>query len=179
MADPGLIELRRATTDDAAALVALGEVVVPATYGSISPAYAEWCAEQFWSLAAVEDQLERLPHWVAEVDGEIVGVANLGQRADADGQPEPVLWKLYVRPDHHRSGLGRSLLDAVLAHVREVRQAPLVLQYVAGNERAAAFYAASGFEEASRDSSATIPGLEFVWMRREPSGDPVGGARHG
>jgi len=151
--------VRPATGDDADAIVRLGAVVVPATYAPLSPAYAEWCLEQWWSPETVAQSLDTIPHWVAEEDGETVGVANLGV---LNGQP--MMWKLYVRPDAHGRGLGSALLDAVL----EAADGSVGLEYLHGNERAARFYRSKGFEETRRTTVEQFPDLTWVWMHREP-----------
>jgi GNAT superfamily N-acetyltransferase len=152
--------VRSATRNDTDAIVRLGAVVVPATYAPLSPGYAAWCLDQWWSPESVAGSLARIPHWVAEEDGEVVGVTNLGE---LDGQP--IMWKLYVRPDGHGRGVGSALLDTVV----EAADGPVGLEYLDGNERAARFYRAKGFEETRRTTIDQFPDLTWVWMRREPA----------
>lgn len=154
------VSVRRAGPDDVAAIVDLGAAVVPATYGPLSPAYAEWCLERWWSTEAVTESVGRLPHWVALDGDRVVGVTNLGE---LDGSP--VMWKLYVRPEQHGRGVGTLLLHQVVA---AADGAPLVLERLSGNERAARFYAARGFTETHRTVAETFPDLTWVWMRRDP-----------
>jgi ribosomal protein S18 acetylase RimI-like enzyme len=156
------VHVRPATRDDAAAIVSLGSVVVPATYAPLSPAYAEWCLERWWSAGSVEGALATIPHWVAEQDGEVVGVTNLGEM---DGQP--VMWKLYVHPGAHGRGLGTALLDAVL----DAADGSMAVEYLHGNERAARFYRSRDFEEVRRTTIERFPDLKWVWMRKEVSPD--------
>lgn len=151
--------IRQGTVADASALAELGRVVIPATYGPISPAEAARTLETWWTEEALAESLGRLPHWVAEADGAVVGVSNLGRHQD-----RPVIWKLYVHPDRQGTGLGRALLAEVIA---ASAPEPLWLSYVDGNERAADFYAAHGFVEQHRTSEAPYP--DQVWMRRDPS----------
>lgn len=158
---PPVLPVRRAGADDVEGVVALGRVVVPATYEPLAPDYARWCLERWWSPGEVAGALDRLPHWVATDErGRVVGVANLGQLEDAR-----VMWKLYVHPEHHRAGVGSRLLAAV---VHAAGDEPLVLERLSGNHRAAAFYAAHGFVETHRTVAETFPDLTWVWMRRTP-----------
>ena len=150
--------LRPGVVADAEALRRLGEAVVPATYAPIDTAYAEMMLREWWSTEGLAAMLERLPHRVAEVDGAVVGVANLGRRDD-----RAVMWKLYVHPDHHGAGIGGRLLDAVLELVGDE---PLWLEHVDGNEAARAFYDRRGFVEVERVPQTPYP--DDVWMRREP-----------
>ena len=129
--------LRNGVAADVAGIRALGEVVLPATYDPIDPALTGLVLGEWWSVRSIAEQLERLPHVVAEVDGTVVGVSNLGQRDD-----RWVMWKLYVHPEHHGSGLGARLLAAT---EELVPGDTLWLEHVAGNDRAARFYRRHGF----------------------------------
>lgn len=156
--------IRPGEVSDAEDLHDLGQDVVRATYGPISEAYAEHALASYWGIEHLRSSLGGLPHWVAESeDGALVGVANLGR---LDGVP--VMWKLYVRTDHHGQGVGSALLDAVVSGLgpqdRELR-----LSYVDGNQNAGSFYRAKGFTELGRTSSAGLP--DEIWMRMEvPAG---------
>jgi ribosomal protein S18 acetylase RimI-like enzyme len=81
------------------------------------------------------------------------------------------LWGMWVAPEARGSGVGRSLVEAVLAWARE-RGAPTVLLEVTDTERArpaAALYRSLGFaptgERAPLDSD---PSLETILMSRAP-----------
>lgn len=83
---------------------------------------------------------------VAVADGDLVGIAAAGPPRDDDLDPDDVteLDALYVLPDHWGVGIGRALLDAVLAR----RPRPVqVLWVLEGNLRSRAFYASCGFAE--------------------------------
>lgn len=161
----GSVRVRPAEPADVRGVVALGRAVVPATYEPLSPAYARWCLHRWWSETEVAGALERLPHWVATDDaGRVLGVANLGE---LDGGP--VMWKLYVDPGEHRTGLGSRLLAEVL---HAAGHTPLVLERLSGNQRAAMFYATHGFVETHRTVAEAFPDLTWVWMRRTPEVDP-------
>ncbi|WP_068982592.1 GNAT family N-acetyltransferase [Tsukamurella pseudospumae] len=74
------------------------------------------------------------------------------------GAPSTYLSKLYVDPDHHGSGVARTLLDAaVLGAAGE----PLWLGVNADNARAKRFYAKSGFVVAGT-RTFTVGGTTFV-----------------
>jgi GNAT superfamily N-acetyltransferase len=149
--------IRAAREDDAHALVELGKVVVPATYAKISPAESRRTLETWWTELAIAGSLRTYRHWVAEDEhGELVGIANLGTRGG-----KAVMWKLYVHPDHHGTGLGAALLGEVIA---ATAGQSLWLSYVAGNARASRFYAKHGFVEDHRESDPPYP--DQVWMVR-------------
>jgi ribosomal protein S18 acetylase RimI-like enzyme len=158
MADalPTLV-LRPGRVEDAAALRALGEAVVPATYGRVDPAYAAMMLDRWWATDRLAESLERLPHVVAEVEGQLVGAANLGRRDE-----RWVMWKLYVHPDQQRRGLGTRLLGEI---VGLVEGDALWLEHVDGNDAAAGFYRGHGFVEVERVPQQPYP--DDVWMRKD------------
>lgn len=141
-----MVTIRRGTAADAPAVVAFGQLVLPATYDPISTAYTLRTLARYWEQDYLRGTLDRIPWLLAfDEDRVLVGVATLGE---LDGLP--MIWMLYVRPDHQGSGLGRRLLDGVLAlappTAKQVR-----LSHVAGNERAASFYAHRGFVEVDQE----------------------------
>ncbi|MDF1488953.1 GNAT family N-acetyltransferase [Tessaracoccus caeni] len=77
----------------------------------------------------------------ARVDGHLVGLA----RVVGDGLTIVYLQDILVNPAHHRSGIGRRLLDEVLAPYASVRQKVLLTDTEPAQR---AFYEATGFVEA-------------------------------
>ncbi len=148
--------LRPGVHGDAAGLVALGRAVVPPTYGPVDADYPAFMLEHWWQHDRLAASLDAIPHVVADVDGQVVGVANLGRRDDRE-----VMWKLYVHPDHQGRGLGGRLLAAVETLVDgDV----LWLEHVDGNEPAGAFYRTRGFTEVERVPQPPFP--DDIWMRK-------------
>ena len=98
-----------------------------------------WSVEAFWSeLAHVPETRHYL---VAEDDGVVVGYAGL--RASA-GQAD--VQTLAVARDRQGTGLGATLLRALLAEARERRAREVLLEVRAENTTAQALYAKAGFE---------------------------------
>jgi ribosomal protein S18 acetylase RimI-like enzyme len=176
MADSPLVEVRASkpltfrpgTVDDIPGFRALGEAVVPPTYGPIDAAYAQRMLDEWWVPEVFETSLARNTHLVAEVDGEVVAMANLGRVSrsyrdfpDISGDRE-VMWKLYVHPDHQGRGIGRRLLAGIEVLVEGDE---LWLEVVDGNAQAYDFYRAQGFEEVERVDGGRWP--DDVWMRKE------------
>ena len=166
MADP-VVTVRRGTLADVPAFRALGEAVVPLTYGPIDAAYAQRMLDEWWVPEVFETSLARNPHLVAEVDGEVVALANLGRLSQSyrafphvTGDRE-VMWKLYVHPDHHGRGIGSRLLADVEAMVEGDE---LWLEVVDRNDQAFDFYRARGFEEVERVTDGEWP--DDVWLRK-------------
>lgn len=171
MGDPAVagaaVRLRPGTAADIPAFRALGEAVVPVTYGPIDAAYAQRMLDEWWIPEVFEKSLERNTHLVAERDGEVVALANLGRLARSyrefphvTGDRE-VMWKLYVHPDHQGLGIGSRLLTEVEALVEGDE---LWLEVVDGNDQAYDFYLARGFVEVERVSDGRWP--DDVWLRK-------------
>ncbi|WP_107771206.1 GNAT family N-acetyltransferase [Nocardioides sediminis] len=173
MAEAGAITLRPGTLDDIPAFVALGRAVVPPTYGPIDADYAQRMIDEWWTPAVFTTSLQRNTHLVAEADGEVVALANLGRLSQSyrdfphvTGDRE-VMWKLYVHPAHHGRGIGSRLLAEVESRVEGDE---LWLEVVDGNRQAYDFYRARGFSEVERVSDGRYP--DDVWMRKDLGGQP-------
>ena len=172
MAEVAPLTIRAGTRADIPGLRALGEAVVPPTYGPIDAAYAQRMLDEWWTPAVFAASLERNAHVVAERDGEVVAMANVG-RLSASYRDFPhvhgdreVMWKLYVHPDHQGLGIGRRLLDEVEALVEGDE---LWLEVVDGNEQAFAFDRAHGFVEVERVGGGSWP--DDVWMCKDLTGE--------
>jgi GNAT superfamily N-acetyltransferase len=112
--------------------------------------------------------------WVAERDGQIVGVAALG---------DEWLEQLYVLPEHQDAGIGSRLL----AKAKELRPGGLSLWAFQRNERARAFYERRGFVAVEfGDGSGNEegePDVRYAWnpgsdRTRESWNSPVGSGSH-
>jgi GNAT superfamily N-acetyltransferase len=114
-----------ARPDDAAAIA---EVFIPSfeslTFLPVLHTHDEH--REFIRSLLIRDEV-----WVAEEDGQIVGMAALA--ADVLGQ-------LYVHPDFHGRGAGTALLEKV----KELRPGGFTLWVFQQNDRARAFYEGRG-----------------------------------
>ena len=97
------VTLRPGTPADVPALRALGEAVVPPTYGPIDAAYAQRMLDEWWTPERFTASLARNAHLMAESDGQVVAMANIG-RVSASYRDFPhvtgdreVMWKLSYR----------------------------------------------------------------------------------
>ncbi|AJT42098.1 GNAT family N-acetyltransferase [Psychromicrobium lacuslunae] len=109
--------------------------------------YAGILSEQFLAAVTTESRLAmwqnstpegRARHWLAELDGVIIGFAGVRPMGPDAVRPEE-LWGLYLLQSHHKQGLGRALLEAALA------ERPASLWVAAENLNAIAFYQRLGF----------------------------------
>jgi ribosomal protein S18 acetylase RimI-like enzyme len=154
-----MVTVRAAVEADVEAIREVGHQTWPPTYGPIAgDDYVAKGLAQWWSADAVLESVRGGGVLVAEADGEIVGMASFSQ---LDGQP--YLWKLYVRPDRQGLGAGSALLTAVLDAL-PAGSTRLGLDYVDGNDPAAAFYRAKGFVPIGRKPSPLADGPDEILM---------------
>jgi GNAT superfamily N-acetyltransferase len=88
--------------------------------------------------------------FIAVVDGEVVGVCGLNRDPYASAPNIGRIRRLYVLREHRRGGVGRALLNAVIAHARNHFKILRVR-----TDAATEFYAANGFWPDASDAEAT------------------------
>lgn len=150
--------IREADGNDLAAVLDIGHRTWPATYGPIAgDDYVAMGLAKWWTADATIPAIRAGRVTVAELDGEIVGMAGVGPH-----EKHLMLWKLYVLPEHQGKAIGSALLKAVVE--RATGEYPHIrLSYLVGNTSAERFYRRKGFVEVGRESSGDgIP--QSVWM---------------
>jgi len=153
--------IRPARTDDVTAIQEIGCKTWPATYSFAGEDFIEDGLVTWWSTEAVRRSLDDTTVLVAEDDDQIIGMGNIDLRGDV-----AVIWKLYVLPHAQHSGVGSALLAALISNVPDGTES-VRLEYVDGNDRAAAFYAANGFTELRREPGSQPGWPETVWAARQ------------
>lgn len=86
--------------------------------------------------------------WVAEADGAVMAFAAV----DADAAS---IWALFVDPAHEGRGLGRFLLDRLIAEAK-ARGIPALNLETAAGTRAEAFYRRAGWQAVRPDGTGSI-----------------------
>ena len=109
--------------------------------------------EQDKPLAWFEERLTTSDVFGAFIDNEIVGFAGFHRQDGPQTMHKADLWGMYVRHQAGRSGVGRRLVDAVIAHAAE-RVEKLQLSVMSRNEAALRLYKAAGFVEYGREVKA-------------------------
>lgn len=161
-----VVNLRTATLSDAAAVARVHHTTWVTTYGAILP-------PEFWATATLERRTTTWERWlangaapvVAEIDGEVVGIAMSGDAVEQD-HILPVrgrqLYLLYVLAAYHGTGVGQALLDAVVPPGTGAQ-----LWVAEDNPRARRFYERNGFVmEGARVVDSSTADLAEVRMVR-------------
>jgi GNAT superfamily N-acetyltransferase len=151
--------IRAAEVDDLAAVLSVGHRTWPVTYEPIAGAdYVAMGLAKWWTEGATLPAIRAARVTVAEVDGEVVGMATVGPHEN-----HLALWKLYVLPEQQGKGIGSALFDSVVARARG-DYSRIHATYLGGNKSAENFYRSKGFVEVERESGGEgIP--ESVWLQ--------------
>ena len=98
-------------------------------------------------LARVTDPEPRAAYLLAERDGRIVGMTNVGPARDDDLDRSATgeIRAMYADPTAWSSGVGAALMQAALAHLTASGFSRVTLWVLEGNARARRFYERWGF----------------------------------
>ena len=121
----------------------------------------QWSAGMFWNELAAGH-----PYVAAVQDGEVIGYAGLVVA------PPDEAWvnNMAVRRDHQRHGIGRALLEELLAIARRNGARHTLLEVAADNLPAQALYDSYGFEVIGlRKNYYQASGTDALVMRRSES----------
>jgi phosphinothricin acetyltransferase len=104
---------------------------------------------------------QSLPYVVAEIDGRIIGYAYAGKFRTRSAYRYSVEDSIYVAPEAQRCGIGRQLLDELIARCTKLgyRQMMAVIGDSA-NHGSIGVHAAAGFSEVAR-----LPAIGFKFGR--------------
>lgn len=91
-------------------------------------------------------QGDGFPVIVAEVDGQVAGYASYGPWRAFDGYRATVEHSVYVHPDRHGGGIGRTLMEALIARARSDGKHVMVAGIEAGNAASIHLHEKLGFQ---------------------------------
>ena len=107
----------------------------------IMPIEADLFGAEQWTPAMFWNELANGHHYVVAWNDGIIGYGGL-----AVARPEAWVQNLAVRRDHQRRGVGRTLLEALLAEAEGRGAGRVLLEVAVDNAQAQRLYAAYGFE---------------------------------
>ncbi len=90
------------------------------------------------------------PILVASHEGSVAGFASFGDFRPFPGYRHTVENSVYVGPQHHRRGVGRSLMVALLARAEALHKHTMIAGIEAANAASIALHASLGFAEVAR-----------------------------
>ncbi|MCD6077722.1 MAG: family N-acetyltransferase [Ramlibacter sp.] len=96
-------------------------------------------------VEATAQRLSAHPFWGAYHHAELCGFVGLERELRPKSRHKATVMGMYVAPEAGGHGVGRRLLDALIAHARMNGVESLVLTVTDGNERAQRLYEAAGF----------------------------------
>lgn len=131
--------IRQGTRDDAQGVARVQVRTWQAAYAGVLP--SDGLSRMSVDRAA--GQWQAHPPLVAEEDGEIMGFASVGASRDDDADGE--LFAIYVEPGQWGTGVGRALIDAAEARLRERGYRDVILWVLEDNPRARRFYEVAGW----------------------------------
>ena len=151
-------EIRSLTSKDAAAFQALRLRSLRESPEAFGSSYDE---EVSRPLSAVGERLDPAlaPHarvvFGAFADGNMIGVIGCVQESRMKSRHKAVVWGTYVTPEARGQGVGRALLDRVVAETRTWPNVErLVLSAVERAHAARALYTSAGFKPYARELDA-------------------------
>lgn len=107
------------------------------------------------------------PALVLDLDGDIAGYATLGPARKRLGARSGEIYELYLRPECHGAGLGRTLFAAARQRLAAAGLPRLTVWALADNEMACRFYRGLGGRESARAreciGGTTLEKIGFAW----------------
>lgn len=102
------------------------------------------------SPSVPDDFADKLALLVAEDAGEVVGFGSLSSWSVREGYQKTCESSVYVRHDRHRRGVGRALLEALLARATMLQKRVVLARIAATQPASVELHRRYRFEEAGR-----------------------------
>lgn len=104
--------------------------------------------------------------FVAVEDRTVIGFAHAGPSREEDVDPATMeLYAIYLDPPRFREGVGSRLWRALCSAMQEAGARHAALWVLTDNERARAFYDATGWHHDGKEQTFTIDGVEYPGVR--------------
>jgi GNAT superfamily N-acetyltransferase len=93
--------------------------------------------------------------WVVELNGQVIGEA-LSEHSISSFHPQKFLLEMYLHPDFHGQGFGKTLYQQLLSDLESLNPISLRIQVRDTSLRALKFFSDRGFIETKRDWISTL-----------------------
>jgi [ribosomal protein S18]-alanine N-acetyltransferase len=141
---------------------------------ALQPIEADLFGDERWSAAMFWNELANRHFYVVALDSEVIGYAGLSVSGD-----EAWVQNIAVRRDRQRHGIGRALLEELLAEASRRGVRAVLLEVAVDNAPAQRLYAAYGFEPVGLRRGYYQPSnTDALVMRRDSHHDRSGMRRH-
>jgi ribosomal protein S18 acetylase RimI-like enzyme len=167
---PNDLQLRRATTADAAAIAELGERVFLATFGPLNtPEDLALYLPTAYGEARQRAEIVH-PRWVTIVAADASALAGFVQLREGAAPPavrgaDPIeIQRFYVDPAWHGRGVAQALMRAAEDAARERQAATVWLGVWEKNPRGIAFYEKCGFRHVGEHPFLLGHDLQTDWV---------------
>ena len=157
--------LRRATSEDAAALAALALKTFLDTFAAVNRAEdMDVYIREFFGETQQRREIEnpQLVTLVVEQDDALIAYAQVRRTPEAAAGDVEVV-RFYVEQSHHGRGIAQTLMDAVFAEARTLGATTLWLGVWEHNYRAIAFYRKCGFAKVGAHAFILGSDLQTDW----------------
>lgn len=167
MNDISEVQIRRATTSDAAAIATVNVTSWRYAYaGIVADDYLTSLdiehRTHFFARYLGEDHPSRT--WVASADGRTLGFVVIGPGRDEDAESrDQEIYAIYLDPEAWGRGVARDLMRTVLDSVET--GSPVTLWTIADNDRAQHFYRRHGFVPDGVEKREDIGGQDLTQLR--------------
>jgi len=124
---------------------------------------SSWEDDRTQPVEAAAQRLAAHAFWGAYLGAELVGIVGLERESRAKNRHKATVVGMYVAPPAAGRGIGRALLEALLAEARHAGIASLVLTVTEGNAPARHLYEAAGFRSFGVEPDAIrVDGRSFA-----------------
>ena len=157
------ISVRRATADDAAALGRLGALLVRIHHGFDTDRFIAPTKDTqrgYGSFLIGELERRNVLVLAAEEAGLVIGYAYAGLEGNdwmSLRGPAGVIYDLVVDPERQRQGVGRKLLNEIIAALADLGAPRIVLSTAERNEAAQRFFDSAGFRPTMIEMTRELP----------------------
>ncbi len=139
------MDIRDATEADLAGIMAIYNHAVAHTTAIWNETEVDLANRALW---LADRQRAGYPVLVASRDGEVLGYASFGDWRAFEGYRHTVEHSVYIRADQQGAGLGRALMEALIARARGMGKHVMVAGIEAGNAGSIRLHEQLGFVHA-------------------------------